>query len=483
MSPVLLKPWQARHPNRRVVLTPKKTLAIVLGVSECPRAPNLQHLPQCANSAADFVQYLHERLELPDENVIDLFDSPLHAGEQIEKIEDWLNQHERRPNTDLFLYYTGHGGFTRSDQAYFLAVRRTRAGSEGATSIRYVDLASTIKRHAASLRKYLILDCCFAASAVVLRAQTNLNQLVMDRVEDELPSSGTAVLCSSAAKFVSLAPEGERYTMFSGALLECLRSGIPEGPKLLSLEQVGLRTQQIIRTKFPNDAVRPELHVPEQHLGNPARIPLFPNKSVSPQLSEPEPEPVFQLETKPELKFVSSHSAPDKKSGFIDDARSAIVVLCIAAALGGTVLYGIYSLRERQIEAEKSQTTIKKDDPQPGSEKYPKPQLMISIGKARADRKSQFSASVVVNIRISRDGPFGYAKKLDCRAQMKAGTDTASPYVSKDTISVPAEFMAANPTTEATAEFVVVSSDVDRGLWVRLSCEDGFTTDWLSVSL
>jgi hypothetical protein len=66
---------------------------------------------------------------------------------------------------------------------------------------------------------------------------------------------------------------------------------------------------------------------------------------------------------------------------------------------------------------------------------------------------------------------------------MKAGTDTASPYISKDTISVPAEFMAANPTTEATAEFAVVSSDVDRGLWVRLSCEDGFTTDWLSVSL
>jgi hypothetical protein len=265
------------------VLDPNTTLAIILGVSVCPKAPNLHPLPQCENSATDFVDYLRRSLELPASHIINLFDSTVPASEQIEQIEDWLtrNASSRPKPTDLIVFYTGHGGFTRNDQAYFLAVQRTREGSEGATSIRYIDLASGIKRHAGALRKYLILDCCFAASSV-MRQQADLSQMVVQRVEDELPPSGTAVLCSSAAKFVSLAPKGERHTMFSGALLQCLRNGIAGAKQALTLEEIGKRTREIIVQKFPNDAVRPELHVPEQHRGNPALAPMFPNASWTP---------------------------------------------------------------------------------------------------------------------------------------------------------------------------------------------------------
>jgi len=261
------------------VLNPTTTLAIILGVSACPRAPLLNPLPQCANSAADFEGYLHSSLVIPAENIINLFDSEAAASEQLVEIEDWLSQRMLEPTspTDLIVYYTGHGGFSWNDQSYFLAINKTRGGgSEGATSIRYVDLASAIKRQAGATRKYLILDCCFAASAVV-RVQTDLSQLVIDRVEDELPPSGTAVLCSSAAKLVSIAPRGERHTMFSGALLYCLRNGVTGGPPTLSLEDVGKAARKIIQSKYPADAVRPELHVPEQALGNPATVPLFPN--------------------------------------------------------------------------------------------------------------------------------------------------------------------------------------------------------------
>ena len=182
---------------------------------------------------------------------------------------------ENKP-TDFILYYTGHGGFTGNDQAYFLAVQKTRDGSEGATSIRYIDLASTIKRQAGKLRKFLILDCCFAAAAAV-RSQSDIGQLQVRRVEEELPQSGTAFLCSSSAKLVSIAPPGERNTMFSGALLGCLRDGIAGAGKTLSLEDVGNRARELIVEKYPGDLVRPELHVPEQALGDPAKVPLFPN--------------------------------------------------------------------------------------------------------------------------------------------------------------------------------------------------------------
>jgi len=134
-----------------LVLNPHTTLAIILGVSECPRAPKLQPFPQCANSAKDFERYLRSSLGIARNNIINLFDSEAAASDQLDQIEDWLARSTSRSSdgspTDLMVYYTGHGGFTRNDQSYFLAVHRTREGSEGATSIRYVDLASSIKRH------------------------------------------------------------------------------------------------------------------------------------------------------------------------------------------------------------------------------------------------------------------------------------------------------------------------------------------------
>ncbi|MGY3451948.1 caspase family protein [Bradyrhizobium sp. USDA 4353] len=261
------------------MLEPEKTLAIILGVSECPRAPALQPLPHCANSASDFEDYLRKVVGLASGHILNLFDSKSPASEQLEKIEDWLSAlllDQESVLSDLIVYYTGHGGFSRNDQSYFLAVNRTRSGSEGATSIRYIDLSASIKRHAESVRKFLILDCCFAAAAVV-RMQSSVEEMVSQRIEDELPGSGTAVLCSSAAKLVSIAPPGMRHTMFSGAFLKCLNEGIRNGPAVLSLEDLCQGTRRFIREQFPTDSVRPELHVPEQTKGNPASVPLFPN--------------------------------------------------------------------------------------------------------------------------------------------------------------------------------------------------------------
>jgi hypothetical protein len=297
------------------------TLAIILGVSECPRAPNLQPLPQCANSAADFDDYLRSSLGLPASNIINLFDSALPASDQLEQIEEWLNAAlvgRQAPPADLILFYSGHGGFSRNDQSYFLAVRRTRESAEGASSIRYVDLASGIKRHAGQLRKYLILDCCFAAASVV-KMQSDIGQMVIQRVEDELPPSGTAVLCSSAAKMVSIAPEGERHTMFGGALLRCLREGMVSDKEKLSLEDVGKQARRLINNKYPNQAVRPELHVPEQGDGDCAEVPLFPNASWTPSVEVDE-----ELKRPPHQPTIKQSNLADRL-GWIAGALSGIV--------------------------------------------------------------------------------------------------------------------------------------------------------------
>lgn len=268
------------------MLDPQKTIALIFGVSECPKAPTFQPLPQCANSARDFDSYVRSKLSLPASNILNLFDSSEPAARQVEQISDWLELAMSRESSDLLLYYTGHAGFARADGSYFLAIRDTSAKNDGGTSIRYTDLAHCIKQNAPRVRRYLILDCCFAAAAVP-RHQADLNQVVIRKVENELPPSGTALLCSSSSKLASVAPDGKRHTMFSGALLRCLDEGIAGGAQALSLEDIGGRAREIIQEEFDSTAVRPELHVPEQQKGNPARIPLFPNP-----MWDPSAEPV-----------------------------------------------------------------------------------------------------------------------------------------------------------------------------------------------
>lgn len=347
------------------MLDSETTLAIILGVSECPRAPNLQPLPQCRNSAEDFEHYLRTNLNLSSFRVLNLFDVAAPASEQLEQIEDFLARHvsaERRPK-DLILYYSGHGGFTGNDQAYFLAVQKTRQGSEGATSIRYIDLASTIKRRANKLRKYLILDCCFAAAAAV-RTQSDIGQLQVSRVKEELPQSGMALLCSSAAKLVSIAPAGERNTMFSGALLECLKQGIDGAGQTLSLEEVGNRARDLISEKFPEDSVRPELHVPEQPLGDPAKVPLFPNprwvekkneqdpsrpvnqpNSIAPIPAIDDPEPDGETSTVIEETYPASRRNEIEFRGKASmTARRKWIQALVGAGVTGLSLLGLWSL-------------------------------------------------------------------------------------------------------------------------------------------
>jgi hypothetical protein len=67
--------------------------------------------------------------------------------------------------TDVIVYYTGHGGFTENDNKYFLAVRATRKDVTGGSGYRLSNLARTLNTYASDVRRFLILDCCFAARA------------------------------------------------------------------------------------------------------------------------------------------------------------------------------------------------------------------------------------------------------------------------------------------------------------------------------
>ncbi len=262
---------------------PGNTLAVVLGVTECPRATALDPIPQCERSAEDFISYLQDVVGLEeDEDVLDLFDSRKPASRQLSIIKDWLNNkiearrnNEKNKIENVIFYYSGHGGFA-ADQSFILATRETTTDSEGGTSIRFSDLSTAIKMVARAERKYYILDCCYASSSII--RQSDLTTAVGVKLKHAVPGPGTAVYCSSSAKMYSMVVPGEPHTMFSGALLHCLKNGIADGPEILSLDDLKGPVLAYIEARYEEKAVRPELHIPDGSRGDPTKVKLFPNK-------------------------------------------------------------------------------------------------------------------------------------------------------------------------------------------------------------
>ena len=217
---------------------------------------------------------------MPPADVLDLFDDARPASELLELIVAFLNKRQSRKTSTnverLLVYYVGHGGFTPAGQEYFLAVRSTKAGLEGSSTIRISDLGHIIKDNARFFCQYLILDCCFSAQAYKT-FQTGPGQAAVTKTLDSVPTKGTALLCSSGPREASLAPEGCPHTMFSEAFLKVLRTGDPKFNEFLSLYDVRDLIDRQLRDTYQDERVKPEIHCPNQPEGDLSHLPLFPN--------------------------------------------------------------------------------------------------------------------------------------------------------------------------------------------------------------
>lgn len=266
---------------------PENTLAIILGASEWPHYINFQANPSFKKSAEDFRDYLLDKngFNLPQENLFYSFNAEKFPPEIILEISHFLKERLNRQEPeklpkDLIVYYVGHGGFREETGEYYLAVRLTQRPDLYGTSISIQSLATAIKEEARHLRRYIILDSCFSAAAYK-SFQSSPNEVVYKKIMDTLPAKGTALLCSTSKHNPSLAPTGMEYTMFTGALIEALRHGDKDSPQFLSIQDIYSIIRDLIRNRFEDEAIRPELHTPEQRHGNVAEIPLFPNQATA----------------------------------------------------------------------------------------------------------------------------------------------------------------------------------------------------------
>src|SRR5207302_588973 len=142
------------------------------------------------------------------------------------------------------------------------------------SSLSVASLRRALKEATHDVRQYLILDCWFAAQALTPYLQLSAaGQGLVAQVKEAFPASGTALLCASGALVPAKAKRGAKYTMFSGALLEVLRGGVGGAPNPLSLAETALAVRSLLNLHYRDEAVRPEVHSPEQSHGNVADVP------------------------------------------------------------------------------------------------------------------------------------------------------------------------------------------------------------------
>jgi actin-like ATPase involved in cell morphogenesis len=144
----------------------------------------------------------------------------------------------------LLIYFAGHGRTGDRNELY-LCLPDTDPEVLSFTALGYNDLRKAVAESPAT-RKVVILDCCFSGRA--LADQAGDHETIVGQVGIE----GTYTLTATVANEVALAPPGERYTAFTGTLLELLRTGIPGGPELLTFAEIYPRLKStLISRQFP----------------------------------------------------------------------------------------------------------------------------------------------------------------------------------------------------------------------------------------
>ncbi|MDQ0627121.1 caspase family protein [Paraburkholderia graminis] len=268
------------------------TCAIFIGASKFPRHKYGTE-PAFLRSKREFEKCIREGadLSISEDGLLDLFDSNDPASDQLGRIGKFLVEYSEYHTADiprnLIVYYVGHGYFYGRNQDYMVALASTDSENES-SGLRVGDLADTINKNAKDFRRFVILDCCFAAEA--LRAFQAEGEHVVARkaakafATDSLPSAlrvpirGTAMLCASSKDDFALSIGENGCTMFSGALVKSLNDGDWRyGPRLTTIDLFELIEARL--EKVHGEHVRPELHSPDQSNGNiAALVGLFANR-------------------------------------------------------------------------------------------------------------------------------------------------------------------------------------------------------------
>ena len=203
---------------------PEKTSTVLIGTS---RYSNLPDLPPVRTNLDDLLETLTDPrvCGLVRERCAVVADTA-----HLQRVFRTVSEHAAAAEDTLLVYFAGHG-LIGDHGELFLALRDTDENELPVTAFRY-DVLRDIVRDSPARNRVVILDCCFSGLAANPMAGKD------NALPGMLDIAGTYVLTSTLANQISTAPEGEPHTTFTGELLRLLTSGVPDGPELLTLNDI-----------------------------------------------------------------------------------------------------------------------------------------------------------------------------------------------------------------------------------------------------
>ncbi|GGN70968.1 hypothetical protein GCM10011579_046870 [Streptomyces albiflavescens] len=213
---------------------PTRSRAVLIGTA------SYRHLPQLPAVEANVVDLAAELCDatvwgLPVQHCTVVTDPQSPPA-----MLDPVHQAGEEATDTLIVYYAGHGMRDSESADLYLALGDSR-DHMGYTAVAYQHLRSALRASRAR-RKVVVLDCCFSGRA----ARTLVGG---DVLAAQAAVDGAFVLTASPRDRVALAPDGERYTAFTGELLTVLRHGVHDGPELIDLDTLYRVLEERLRAK------------------------------------------------------------------------------------------------------------------------------------------------------------------------------------------------------------------------------------------
>jgi hypothetical protein len=155
----------------------------------------------------------------------------IHDPETPEELVDPILQGAEEATDTLLVYYAGHGIKGANGGEFRLSRSTSRAGAPH-TSINYNDIREALIGSAAA-RRIVILDCCYAGSALGVMADPDHS--IIDAAQIE----GTYVIAAAGETEPAIAEDGSGFTAFTGELVRLIREGVPDSSmKFMDLDTV-----------------------------------------------------------------------------------------------------------------------------------------------------------------------------------------------------------------------------------------------------
>ncbi|WP_381802409.1 esterase-like activity of phytase family protein [Streptomyces niveus] len=241
---------RADGPSRRI--DPRRSTCVLIGVDDYTHLDSLRgvkhNLTELRAALTD-----NDIWGIPEDRITTV-SNPRTPSELVGPIREAAKQAE----DTLIVYYAGHGLLDRHEQQLHLTLPDS-AEDQPDTCVRAVDVRRAIRDQGSALRRVLILDCCFSGQVLTEMSAADRGarggKVAVETLRDV---EGSYVMTSGPRDRPSHAPDPKNCTAFTGALVDIMRQGVPDGPGMLGLHTLFEAVKARIATMRPELSQEPQ---------------------------------------------------------------------------------------------------------------------------------------------------------------------------------------------------------------------------------